>query len=490
MAAIAASQEHSIRASGTQASVPDHDVCRLSYYLCCCTLYCGVDIIVDDLLDFKNAHKLPKPRQNAIFELAEEKFSASEMIDKTIFLDSTGELCGENGNIFLELKKVTNVLAVSSSALIGGNHTQITKVMVFRPEWLEQNYNEPLRRRQQQETLSKLQLLARELQEIVIEDVPGTNSLHCHHCKGLDAPCGCTHGCQPKQTTKCSAVHHCDHCKGIEGEACSCEKGCPQGKHGNCTVIHFSALCDGCRVTGIRGARYKCQKCFDYDLCWDCYRVGRHELTHPFSMIARVGSTPVPLKSRQQLDFSIGETNPNLSSNVSEKDSDSKIAMTDNKDTSCASFVGERMSISEMKRYLEENDIPYTGVREKRELLRLVWETQVECLGANELDRFIVAQCIEDAGGSGVAAKRRAVVAAFDSKYERKAAIAHSGKRFHQGDVVELCGLKKESMNGKLATVIRSELVNERMQVQLVDDSKVRLNIRPVNLQTASRDID
>ena len=34
---------------------------------------------------------------------------------------------------------------------------------------------------------------------------------------------------------------------------------------------HVGVTCDHCNVHPILGKRYKCQMCFDYDLCQNCY---------------------------------------------------------------------------------------------------------------------------------------------------------------------------------------------------------------------------
>ncbi|CAF4272938.1 unnamed protein product, partial [Rotaria sordida] len=48
-------------------------------------------------------------------------------------------------------------------------------------------------------------------------------------------------------------------------------------------VRHPNVICDACRKHGIIGMRWKCARCFDFDLCTHCYMaLDKHDLTHPF----------------------------------------------------------------------------------------------------------------------------------------------------------------------------------------------------------------
>jgi hypothetical protein len=145
MAAIF-SEKMGMKATGTVCTIPDRDVCRLSYYLKCGTVCCGLDIIVDELLDFKNAHKLPRARQDAIFKLAYDVFDLETLVNTTIFIDDDNDLLprGTN-NEFYEVSKVSNILAVQENILIGGEQKQVHKIMVCNKTWLEKFYINPLK---------------------------------------------------------------------------------------------------------------------------------------------------------------------------------------------------------------------------------------------------------------------------------------------------------------------------------------------------------
>ena len=49
--------------------------------------------------------------------------------------------------------------------------------------------------------------------------------------------------------------------------------------------IHYNVTCDGCNVTPLRGNRYKCKKCKDFDFCEDCYKKNKESHGHDFFVI-------------------------------------------------------------------------------------------------------------------------------------------------------------------------------------------------------------
>ncbi|UYV62535.1 DTNA [Cordylochernes scorpioides] len=52
-----------------------------------------------------------------------------------------------------------------------------------------------------------------------------------------------------------------------------------------CVPVAHPIQCDGCNREGFLGFRYKCQRCYNYQLCQDCFWRGRvsgsHTLHHP-----------------------------------------------------------------------------------------------------------------------------------------------------------------------------------------------------------------
>ncbi|CAH2319958.1 E3 ubiquitin- ligase MIB2 isoform X2 [Pelobates cultripes] len=66
-------------------------------------------------------------------------------------------------------------------------------------------------------------------------------------------------------------------------------------------VRHPNIICDCCKKHGIRGMRWKCKVCFDYDLCTQCYMNNKHDLSHAFERYETAHSQPVLLNPRQGL---------------------------------------------------------------------------------------------------------------------------------------------------------------------------------------------
>ncbi|KAK4042257.1 hypothetical protein C8A01DRAFT_14130 [Parachaetomium inaequale] len=61
--------------------------------------------------------------------------------------------------------------------------------------------------------------------------------------------------------------------------------------------VHRGCLCNGCGITPIRGIRYRCANCTDFDLCETCESQGLHTKTHIFYKIRvpvpRLGARPL-----------------------------------------------------------------------------------------------------------------------------------------------------------------------------------------------------
>lgn len=57
-------------------------------------------------------------------------------------------------------------------------------------------------------------------------------------------------------------------------------------------VVHHGVTCDGCRVSPIRGIRYKCTECHDFDYCSVCEEVNSATHKHTFLKMRESGRCP------------------------------------------------------------------------------------------------------------------------------------------------------------------------------------------------------
>ncbi|XP_071805425.1 E3 ubiquitin-protein ligase MIB2-like isoform X1 [Asterias amurensis] len=65
-------------------------------------------------------------------------------------------------------------------------------------------------------------------------------------------------------------------------------------------VKHPNIICDACKRHGIKGMRWKCIDCHDYDLCTVCYMSDKHDLSHSFMRFVSQSSIGVRVAKRQK----------------------------------------------------------------------------------------------------------------------------------------------------------------------------------------------
>jgi replicative DNA helicase len=51
--------------------------------------------------------------------------------------------------------------------------------------------------------------------------------------------------------------------------------------------IHYQYICDGCEMAPIKGVRYHCEKCRDFDFCEKCYKEKKDQHGHSFQAIKK-----------------------------------------------------------------------------------------------------------------------------------------------------------------------------------------------------------
>ncbi|XP_061170920.1 uncharacterized protein LOC133180401 [Saccostrea echinata] len=70
-------------------------------------------------------------------------------------------------------------------------------------------------------------------------------------------------------------------------------------------VYHKYFACDGCNESPIKGMRWRCLYCEDYDLCTDCYMWDEHDLDHAFERHQGMKTKSVNVGMRVDLDFEV-----------------------------------------------------------------------------------------------------------------------------------------------------------------------------------------
>jgi hypothetical protein len=135
----------------TAQQVPETDIARLSFYLRCCVLGCGLanSRIPMELLNFTNAHSLPLEWQNMIYRLAFEDFGLCNLLGRVIHVDADNQVLPPGiSTLFLQANTPEYALAMNRlcvatphlSFLYTGN------VMVCSSEWIEKHHILPFQR--------------------------------------------------------------------------------------------------------------------------------------------------------------------------------------------------------------------------------------------------------------------------------------------------------------------------------------------------------
>ena len=73
-------------------------------------------------------------------------------------------------------------------------------------------------------------------------------------------------------------------------------------KEQNEIEIHLGYICDGCNMAPIKGTRYHCEQCPDYDLCEKCYKEKKTNHGHSFQPIKKEIIPEIKLKSLNKID--------------------------------------------------------------------------------------------------------------------------------------------------------------------------------------------
>ena len=132
-----------ISETGVPVVVPDNDLARLMYYLNCVTLGLGLDLLQDDIVNYKNYRQLSRARTEQVYRSA-LLFSPDELIDKLIFRDDDLMVAKTSSNKFCSVSVACDVVSLQRDVLVAGKMQNVTRVMFFKSSWLEKYYTDPL----------------------------------------------------------------------------------------------------------------------------------------------------------------------------------------------------------------------------------------------------------------------------------------------------------------------------------------------------------
>jgi hypothetical protein len=430
-----------VKATGVSVVVPDDDTARLMYYLGSVTVGVGLDILQDDLVDWRNHWRLSIARKAAVFKAAVE-FSPNEFLDKLIFQDDKGEVVkGTSLNEFCDISVACNVVSVQRDVVIAGKVQNVTKIMFFKSAWLEKYYIGPTTR------------IARAI----------LGSKHCAHCKGVDGLCTCE-TCPRSSNSECQPLLNM-LLGALTGTSISARSPSPAPvKNPNA----HECKCDGCRKENFDGPRYKCTICNDFDLCNKCYQNDVHDMSHPFTKIDRPGSSPVKLAPRARPKPTPA---PPVLRRVPPPPAlpQSGPLPTYVNATAGSPYFYHDMTIHELKEYLRERGVTYSDILDRETLCRRVWEAHCDCMTMTELGTFLSENRISTANCRDVGSRRQKAKEAF--QISARGPSASSRVQLH--DVVTLRGLTRAEMNGKRAKVIQPDCGGGRAEVRLEESGKL-----------------
>jgi hypothetical protein len=242
---------------GSETNVADLPICRLSFYMKCCTVGCGIALNLDGILiDYNNAHRLPGQLQRVILETVLHDLCPERLLNRVYYLDDDHTMLSEHAsNAFFAIETASNFVRPGEHLLPPGLH--IHKIMLCTSDWLEEYYFRPIHSlRRQAENINS-----------TLSGPPHHISLHCSHCRGA-------------------------------ADYCTCECGCPPAVAGSrCRVVHRGVDCFACN-NEIEGKRYSCASCATIHMCESCYAGSVHDDTHPFHCYERLGSASYPVAPR------------------------------------------------------------------------------------------------------------------------------------------------------------------------------------------------
>ena len=143
-----------LSSQNTAQQVPETDIARISFYLRCCVLGCGLlkDRIPNNIIDFTKAQRLSYQWQDMICRMAFEGFALHKLQNRVIFVDTEHSVLPTGSStMFLksqtsESRTAVNLLLANTSSSIDLPSTFDGNIMICSSEWIEKHYVLPCQR--------------------------------------------------------------------------------------------------------------------------------------------------------------------------------------------------------------------------------------------------------------------------------------------------------------------------------------------------------
>ena len=132
-----------IEKTGQTVTVPNEPIKKLMYYLECVFSVISFPEYNKKLTNYQKNYSLSNEEKNKIIELC-NIFKPQKLIDSKIFIPDHGFLPDNIANDFFKLTDEKIGVHVNNEIFIGGRIMKTLKIMVFKTNWLNNNYYTPL----------------------------------------------------------------------------------------------------------------------------------------------------------------------------------------------------------------------------------------------------------------------------------------------------------------------------------------------------------
>lgn len=249
----------SVCAYGSETLVPNNDLCRLSYYLKCCAVGCGINIGIDDaLLDYMNAHHLSTEQQEQILRYSFSDLSLVNLMNRAFILDDQHILLPQGTlNTFFEFKTASTFFSIDTFTIATGQQVYVHKVMLCTLKWMREYYIDPFVRYQQGIPMLEIHATPVAEEDELSYAVGGDDYVH----QGMVVTPILDHRGDASGTL-------------LRRTCCACLE-----------MIHLN-----------ESPCYRCTQCTVAEFCEDCYMAGRHDQTHAFERICRTSAEALAVR--------------------------------------------------------------------------------------------------------------------------------------------------------------------------------------------------